>query len=68
MNKKTVADLMALGQILPASELAKKKADELKRAAEYDLAVESEISHRKTKIQSGIAPEKPIFTRESLEK
>ncbi len=63
-----MADLVALGQILPASELAKKKTKELKRAAEFDLAVESEISHRRTRVQSTIAPSTLVFKRESLEK
>lgn len=67
MRKKTISELLALGQVVPASQLAKQKADETKRALDYESAVEAEISHRRTKIQSGIAPIKPTFKREKLE-
>ena len=62
-----MADLVALGQIMPAAKLALQQAEELKREMEFALAVQTEESHRKTKIQSGIAPVKPIFRREKTE-
>ena len=67
MSKKNMADLVALGQIMPAAKLALQQAEELKRELEFELAAQTEESHRKTKIQSGIAPVKPIFKREQTE-
>ena len=61
MPKKSISDLMALGQVLPASQLAQQKKEALQKAAEYDLAVEVELSHRRTKIATGpIAKPAPL--------
>jgi hypothetical protein len=53
MPKKSISELLALGQVLLASQLAQQKSKTQQKAAEYDLAVEAELSHRRTKIATG---------------
>lgn len=56
MTKKTVAELKALEQILPALRLALKQAEELKRELELLLVAQTKESHQKAKIQVEIPP------------
>ncbi len=46
--KQKLEDLIKMGKVLPASELAKAKAEETLRAAEFAAAVDSEQSLQKT--------------------
>ena len=67
IHKQDLNTLLKSGQVLPASELAKKKEDTLRLAKDLEEAVRSEISHRRTKIQT--EPDKSVvhFTREPFE-
>lgn len=67
MPKKSISELLALGQVLPASQLAQQKKEALQKAAEYDLAVEAELSHRRTKIATGPVIKPAPLKRERLE-
>ncbi|OWS72793.1 hypothetical protein CBI30_00570 [Polynucleobacter aenigmaticus] len=58
---------MRSGQLIPASALAKQKEDAEKLIKDLEEAVRSEISHRRTKIQT--EPDKTVvhYTREPFE-
>lgn len=66
-NSQKLADLMAKGQILAASELVRVREEQERVAKAFEQAVQSEVSHQRTKIKSGIEPAKPAFTREPFE-
>lgn len=63
-NSQKLADFMANGQVLPASDLVRVREEQERVAKAFEQAVQSEVSHQKTKIKSGIEPLKPVFTRE----
>lgn len=67
IHKQDLNTLLKSGQVLPASELAKQKKDALRLAKDLEEAVRSEISHRRTKIQT--EPDKTVvhFTREPFD-
>ena len=52
MHKRDLSTLLRSGQVLPASELAKQKEEALRLAKDLGEAVRSEVSHRRTKIQT----------------
>ena len=64
MHKRDLSTLLRSGQVLPASELAKQKEEALRLAKDLGEAVRSEVSHRRTKIQT--KPDKTVahYTRE----
>jgi len=64
IHKQDLSTLLRSGQVIPASELATKKEDALRLAKDLEEAVRSEISHRRTKIQT--EPDKAVahYTRE----
>ena len=64
IHKQDLITLLKSGQVLPASGLAKKKEDALRLAKDLEEAVRSEVSHRRTKIQT--EPDKTLvhYTRE----
>ena len=59
-----IDQLIASGQIVPASQLASKKAHSEQLAKDLEEAVRSEVSHRKTRFQT--EPDKNVayYTRE----
>ena len=67
IHKQDLSTLLKSGQVLPASGLAKKKEDALRLAKDLEEAVRSEVSHRRTKIQT--EPDKTVvhYTREPFE-
>ena len=67
IHKQDLNTLLRSGQVIPASELAKKRGDALRLAKDLEDAVRSEVSHRRTKIQT--EPDKTVvhFTREPFE-
>jgi len=67
IHKQNLSTLLMSGQVIPASELAKQKEDALRLSKDLEEAVRSEISHRRTKIQT--EPDKTVvhFTREPFE-
>ena len=67
MHKQDLSTLLRSGQVIPASKLAKQKEDAEKLAKDLEEAVRSEISHRRTKIQT--EPDRAIvhYTREPFE-
>jgi len=64
IHKQNLSTLLMSGQVIPASELAKQKEDALRLSKDLEEAVRSEISHRRTKIQT--EPDKTLvhYTRE----
>ena len=64
-----IQDLIKNGQLMPASELAKSKEAEAKRAEEFTLSVEDEQSHQKSHRIPAKNPKEinPIYTREPFE-
>jgi t-SNARE complex subunit (syntaxin) len=67
VHKQDLSILLRSGQVIPASALAKQKEDAEKLAKDLEEAVRSEISHRRTKIQT--EPDKTVahYTREPFE-
>jgi len=67
VHKQDLSTLLRSGQVIPASALAKQKEDAEKLAKDLEEAVRSEISHRRTKIQT--EPDKTVtyYTREPFE-
>ena len=59
-----VEQLIASGQVIPASQLASKRAEQERLAKDLEEAVRSETSRRRTKIQT--EPDKTVahYTRE----
>lgn len=66
IHKQDLSTLLRSGQLIPASALAKQKEDAEKLTKDLEEAVRSEISHRRTKIQT--EPDKSVvhYTREPL--
>jgi hypothetical protein len=58
IHKQDLNTLLKSDLVLPASELAKQKEDALRLAKDLEEAVRSEISHRRTKIQT--EPDKTV--------
>lgn len=67
IDKPDLSQLLRSGKVIPASDLAKQKEIAQKLAKDLDEAVRSELSHRRTKIQS--EPDKTVahYTREPFE-
>ena len=65
--KKKLNEVKTPLPVIPASALAKQKEDAEKLAKDLEEAVKSEISHRRTKIQT--EPDRAIvhYTREPFE-
>jgi len=66
-NNPKLAALMESGQLMPAAELVRVREDEVKRAAEFEAAVQSEQSHSKTRIARSIVADAIVYTREPFE-
>ena len=67
-NKESLKDLFRRLKVIPASELQATKDAEAMKALEFAKAVESEMSHRKTKpAPTGFVKETLRFTRERLD-
>lgn len=64
-----IQDLIKKGQLMPASELAKAKEAEAKRAEEFTRSVEDEQSHRKSHRIPADNPKEvnATYTRERFE-
>jgi hypothetical protein len=62
-----IHQLIASGKVIPASQLAKQKEESERLAKDLEEAVRSEVSHRRTKIQT--EPDKTVvhYTREPFE-
>jgi hypothetical protein len=67
IHKQDLNTLLMSGQVIPASELAKQKEYALRIAKDLEEAVRSEVSHRRTKIQT--EPDKTVvhYTREPFD-
>ena len=61
---KTLKEMIESKEVMPASELAKLKADEEAQEKAFVEAVQSEQSHRKTKICTGKVEGREFWTRE----
>jgi hypothetical protein len=61
---KTLKEMIESKQVIPASELAKQKAEEEAQEKAFREAVESEQSHRKTKLCTGKVEGRELWTRE----
>ena len=53
--------------MMPASELVKIRGDEIKRAAEFEAAVQSEQSHNRTRIARPNVDDAVTYTREPVD-
>ena len=62
-----IDQLIASGEVIPASQLAKQKEESERLAKDLEEAVRSEVSHRRTKIQT--QPDRTVahYTREPFE-
>lgn len=67
IHKQDLSTLLRSSQLIPASALVKQKEDAEKLIKDLEEAVRSEISHRRTKIQT--EPDKTVvhYTREPFE-
>jgi len=61
---KTLKEMIESKQVIPASELAKQKAEEEAQEKAFQEAVKSEQSHRKTKLCTGKVEGRELWTRE----
>lgn len=61
---KTLKEMIESKEIVPASELAKLRAEEEAQEKVFAEAAKSEESHRKTKICSGKVEGRVLWTRE----
>ena len=60
--------LIKEGKVMPASQLAAAKEQELQRTREFEASVEDEQRYRsKTKLRSASMPDNPPLTRERFE-
>ena len=68
-DKPTIENLIKFGFMMLASELAKSKETEAKRAEEFTRSVEDEQSHQKSHRIPAKNPKEvnPIYTRELFE-
>ena len=67
VQKPDLEHLLRSGAVLPASQLANQKEESERLAKDLEEAVRSEVSHRRTKIQT--EPDKTVvhYTREPFE-
>ena len=63
---KTLKQMIESKEVVPASELAKIKAEEEAQEKAFAEAVQSEQSHRKTKICTGKVEGREVWTRERI--
>jgi len=61
---KTLKEMIESKQVIPASELAKQKAEEEAQEKAFQEAVKSEQSHRITKLCTGKVEGRELWTRE----
>ena len=61
---KTLKQMIESKEVIPASDLAKLKADEEAQEKAFAEAVQSEQSHRKTKLSTGKVEGREYWTRE----
>ena len=61
---KTLQEMIESKEVIPASELAKMKAEEEAQEKAFAEAVQSEQSHQKTKICTGKVEGRALWTRE----
>jgi len=61
---KTLKQMIESKEVVPASELAKLRADEEAQEKAFAESVQSEQSHRKTKICTGKVEGRELWTRE----
>jgi len=67
VSKQDLSTLLRSGQVIPASELARKKEDAEKLAQDLEEAVRSEISHRRMRIKTDPDETVAHYTREPFE-
>jgi len=63
-GRKTLKEMIASKEVVPASELAKLRAEEEVQEKAFADAVKSEQSHRKTKLVTGKVDERDYWTCE----
>lgn len=63
-GRKTLKQMIESKDVVPASELARVKADEEAKEKAFAEAVQAEQSHRKTKICTGKVEGRELWTRE----
>ena len=61
---KTLKQMIESKEVIPASDLAKQKAEEEAKEKAFEEAVKSEESHRKTKLCTGKVEGREVWTRE----
>jgi hypothetical protein len=61
---KTLKQMIESKEVVPASELAKLRAEEEAQEKAFTEAVQSEQSHRKTKLSTGKVEGREYWTRE----
>ena len=61
---KTLKQMIESKEVVPASELAKLKAEEEAKERAFAEAVKSEQSHRRTKLCTGKVEGRELWTRE----
>ncbi|WP_397391957.1 hypothetical protein [Polynucleobacter sp.] len=61
---KTLKQMIESKEVVPASELAKLRAEEEAQEKAFAEAVQSEQSHRKTKLSTGKVEGREYWTRE----
>lgn len=61
---KTLKQMIESKEVVPASELAKLRAEEEAQEKAFAEAVQSEQSHRKTKLSTGKVEGRECWTRE----
>jgi hypothetical protein len=61
---KTLKELIASKEVIPASQLETLKAEEAAQEKAFEEAVRSEESHRKTKMCTGKVDGRVLWTRE----
>lgn len=66
-NNPKLADLMASGQLMPAAELVRIRAEEARQAAAFEEAVQSEQSLSRTRIPREKVESIPAYSREPFQ-
>lgn len=64
---KTLKQMIAEKDVIPASELEREKAAEAATEKAFEEAVQAEMSHRKTKLVTGKVDGRVVWSRERFQ-
>lgn len=63
-SMKTLKQMIAEKDVIPASQLAREKADQAALEKAFEEAAKAEESHRRTKLVTGVVEGRPLWSRE----